>query len=167
MKTIELYFFRHGIAMDREDPHITSDQDRPLTEEGVRKTQAAAQGLSRLKVGFDKILTSPWLRATQTADILSEVLEMESEELPELAGNRTVDDLLQALAQQRGGRMLLVGHEPLLGNTVGRLLCGAGEFRIDLKKSGVCAVQVDDLPPQAPATLAWLLTSKQLRMIGR
>jgi len=167
MKTIELYFFRHGIAVNRGDPGIASDSDRPLTEEGARKTRVAAEGLKRLQIGFDKILTSPWLRAIQTAGILAEVLELETGGLPELAGDRTVDDLLKALATQRARRMLLVGHEPLLGNTVGRLICGAAEIQIELKKSGACAVQVDGLPAGAPAKLLWLLTSRQLRMLAR
>jgi phosphohistidine phosphatase len=164
---MELYFFRHGIAVDRDDPAAPADEDRPLTDEGQRKTRSAARGLERLELGLDRILTSPWLRAVETADIAADVLGMETEELPELAGNRSVDELLSALTKQRGQRLLLVGHEPLLGNTVGRLLCNGADFRVDLKKSGVCAVQLDSLPPRAPATLLWLLTSKQLRMMAR
>jgi phosphohistidine phosphatase len=166
MNTIELYFFRHGIAVDREDTTVTSDADRPLTDEGRRKTRLAAKGLERLELGIDRILTSPWLRAVETADIVADVLGMDRAELPELAGNRSVDELLGALSRQRDERVLLVGHEPLLGNTVGRLLCSGADFRIDLKKSGVCAVQLDALPPRAPATLLWLLTSRQLRMMA-
>ncbi len=63
MKGIEICFFRHGIAVDREDPSVTSDAARPLTDEGIRKTRLAAEGLKRMDFGFDKILTSPWLRA--------------------------------------------------------------------------------------------------------
>jgi phosphohistidine phosphatase len=166
MNTIELYFFRHGIAVDREDATVTSDADRPLTDEGRRKTRSAAKGLERLELGIDRILTSPWLRALETADIVADVLGMDRAELPELAGNRSVDELLGALSRQRDERVLLVGHEPLLGNTVGRLLCSGADFRIDLKKSGVCAVQLDALPPRGPATLLWLLTSRQLRMMA-
>ena len=166
MNTIELYFFRHGIAVDREDPTVTSDADRPLTDEGRRKTRSAAKGLERLELGIDRIFTSPWLRAVETAEIVADVLGMDRAELPELAGNRSVDELLGALSRQRDERVLLVGHEPLLGNTVGRLLCSGADFRIDLKKSGVCAVQLDALPPRGPATLLWLLTSRQLRMMA-
>jgi phosphohistidine phosphatase len=165
--TIELYFFRHGIAVDREDPGVAADEDRPLTEDGRRKTRLAAKGLKRLEIDIDRILTSPWLRAVETADIVADVFGMETTELPELAGNRSVDELLTALAKQRDQRLLLVGHEPLLGNTVGRLLCSGAEFRVDLKKSGVCALQLDSLPTRAPATLLWLLTSKQLRLIEK
>jgi phosphohistidine phosphatase len=167
MKGIELYFFRHGIAVDRGDPAVSSDRDRPLTDEGMRKTRAAAEGLRRLESGFDGLLTSPWLRAVQTAEILADVLQLAADELPELAGDRTPDELLTALAGQQGRRIVLVGHEPLLGNTIGRLICGSAPFRVDLKKSGLCAVRVQGTPTDEGATLLWLLTSKQLRMIGK
>jgi phosphohistidine phosphatase len=119
MKSLELCFFRHGIALDRDDPTVSSDADRPLTEEGSRKTRAAAEGFKRLDAGYDKILTSPWLRAKETAAILAEVLALPApQELPQLAGDRTPSDLVEALAHHHGRRTLLVGHEPLLSATV-------------------------------------------------
>jgi len=166
MKGIELCFFRHGIAVDREDPNITSDAARPLTDEGVRKTRAAAEGLKRIDVGFDRILTSPWLRASQTAAILAEVLTLAApEEMAELAGDRNPSDLLDALGHRHGKRTLLVGHEPLLSTTVVHLL--GGEWTLDLKKAGACHLLVDALPPRKPATLLWHLTSRQLRWMGK
>src|SRR5262245_45370515 len=111
MSSLNLVFFRHGIA----EPDVVPDQDRPLTEEGTRKTRGAAEGLKTMDIAFDKILTSPWLRAKQTAAILGEVLGKAPEELPELAGTSSVDELLTALAQQRKSRaLILVGHQPLL-----------------------------------------------------
>src|SRR5687767_1112067 len=103
MKGFELCFFRHGIAVDREDPSITSDAERPLTEEGTRKTQAAAEGMKRMDAAFDKILTSPWLRASQTAAILSEVLGLPAPEIMvELEGDRAAQELIDALAHRHG-----------------------------------------------------------------
>lgn len=166
MKALEICFFRHGIAADRADPGIASDAERPLTDEGILKTRAAADGLKRMEMGFDKILTSPWLRARQTADILAEVLALgTAEELAELAGDRTPVELLKALARNHGRRTLLVGHEPLLSATVIHAL--HGEFQIDLKKSGACAIQVANLPVVKSATLLWVMTAKQLRWIGK
>ena len=166
MKSLELYFFRHGIAVDREDPSVTNDTVRPLTDDGIRKTRSSAEGLKRMEIGFDRILTSPWLRAIQTASILSEVLYLSpAQEVAELAGDKTPEELLDALAKHHGKRTLLVGHEPLLSTTVVQLL--GGEWALDLKKSGCCAVLVDGLPPRKPATLLWSLTSRQLRWIGK
>ena len=123
MKALELCFFRHAIAVDREDPSVTSDSERPLTEEGVRKTRLAAEGLKRMDVGFDKILTSPWLRASQTASLLAEVLLLQApEKMAGLEGDRQPEELVEALAHHHGKKTLLVGHEPLLSATVVPLL---------------------------------------------
>ena len=167
MKVLELCFFRHGIAVDREDPSVKSDAERPLTDDGTRKTRTAAEGLKRLDVSYDKILTSPWLRAQQTAAILAEVLELPApEELPQLAGDRTPEDLLDALAHHHGRKTLLVGHEPLLSATVIHAL-GGGKWSLDLKKAGACSIEVDALPPRKSATLLWHLTSRQLRLMAK
>jgi phosphohistidine phosphatase len=166
MKGFEICFFRHGIALDREDPGVTSDSERPLTEEGIRKTRAAAEGLKRMDAGFEKILTSPWLRASQTASILSEVLLLSApEEMAELEGDRTPEELVGALPSRLARRTLLVGHEPLLSATVIRIL--GGNWALDFKKSGACALYVDTLPTRKPATLLWHLTSRQLRWIAK
>ena len=165
MKPIELYFFRHGIAVDRENSNIP-DTLRPLTEDGIRKTRSAAEGLKRMEIPFDRILTSPWLRAIQTASILSEILYLSpAQEMPQLAGDKTPAELLTALAKEHGKRSLLVGHEPLLSTTVVHLL--GGEWALDLKKSGCCAVQVDALPHRKPAMMLWTMTSRQLRWIAK
>ena len=165
MKSLEFCFFRHGIAIERNDPSVTSDAERPLTDDGARKTRAAAEGLKRLDARYDKILTSPWLRAKQTAAIVAEVLTLPApQELPELAGDRTPAELLDALVRHHGRRTVLVGHEPLLSATVIHVL--GGDWSLDLKKSGACAIEVDSLPPRKPATLLWHLTSRQLRWMA-
>jgi len=163
MKGFELVFFRHGIAAD-----TVPDSSRPLTEDGIRKTYASAEGLKKMAIQFDKVFTSPWLRASQTAAILSEVLTTPSpEEMPELAGDHTAIELFEALQNRQGRSFLLVGHQPLLGEAVATLLGAAGRCEIDLKKSGACSIQLDGLPPKKPAVLNWLLTSKQLRAVGK
>jgi phosphohistidine phosphatase len=166
MKNLELCFFRHGIAVEKDDPSVTSDAERPLTDDGARKTYAAAEGLKRLDGVYDQILTSPWLRAKQTADILAEVLGLPApENLPQLAGDCAPSDLLDALARHHGKRTLLVGHEPLLSATVVHVL--GGEWSLDLKKAGACSIEVDGLPPRKTATLLWHLTSRQLRLMAK
>lgn len=163
MKGVELVFFRHGIAAD-----TLPDHSRPLTEDGMRKTRASAEGLKKMAIEFDRIFTSPWLRASQTAAILSEVLMAGvPEEMPELAGDHTATELLQALQKCQGRSFLLVGHQPLLGEAVATLLGAAGRCEIDVRKSGACYVHLDALPPRKPAVLNWLLTSKQLRATGK
>jgi phosphohistidine phosphatase len=163
MKGFELVFFRHGIAEDS-----LPDHSRPLTEEGIRKTRVSAAGLRQMEIVFDRIFTSPWLRASQTAAILSEVLMGPVvEEMPELAGDHTASELLGALQNCQGRSFLLVGHQPLLGDAVALILGAPGKCEIDFKKSGACAIQLDALPPKRPAVLKWFLTSKQLRAVAR
>jgi phosphohistidine phosphatase len=166
MKTFELCFFRHGIAVDKDDSNVTSDAERPLTGEGSKKTRTAAEGLSRLDERHEKILTSPWLRAKQTAEIIADVLGLPApQELPELAGDRTPAELIEALAHHHAKRTILVGHEPLLSATVVQLL--GGNWSLDLKKSGACTIALDALPPINSATLLWHLTAKQLRLMAK
>jgi phosphohistidine phosphatase len=165
---MELYFFRHGIAVDREDPSVDDDRERPLTRDGIRKTYSACEGLARMELKFDQILTSPWLRAVQTARILAEVLEMSDhiEEMAELAGDRSVNDLVAGLARYKTlERVVLVGHQPLLGAGISYLLTGKTTMEVDLKKSGVCAIELNRIPPTSGGTLRWMLTPRQLRMM--
>ncbi len=69
-----LYLVRHGIAVDPNDPKSPPEPERPLTAKGVQKTRAAALGLSVLGIKPDVMITSPYVRATQTAEIFAETL---------------------------------------------------------------------------------------------
>ena len=69
-----LYIVRHGIAVDRTDPKCPPEAERPLTAKGVQKTRAAALGLKELKVKPDVLITRPFDRAAQTAEIFAEAL---------------------------------------------------------------------------------------------
>jgi phosphohistidine phosphatase len=163
MKVIDLIFFRHGIADDSSPDHA-----RALTEEGIRKTRAAAEGLKTMAMPIEKIFTSPWLRASQTAAIVSEILNLPDPlVMQELAGDRSAGDIVKAIQQNPGRCLLLVGHQPVLGDTIARLIGADGKCEIDLRKSGACAIQVDAFPPRKPAVLKWLLSAKQLRAAGK
>jgi phosphohistidine phosphatase len=163
MKGFDLVFFRHGIA-----DSTTPDHARALTEDGIRKTRASAEGLKAMEIPFEKILTSPWARSAQTAAILSEVLMLPAPvEIQELAGDRSVGELLSAIQKNPSHCLLLVGHQPLLTDIVAQLIGAEGKCDIDFRKSGACAVQVDGFPPRKPAVLKWLLTAKQLRAAGK
>src|SRR5215475_5233044 len=72
---MQLYIVRHGIAIDREDPKCPPDPERYLTEEGVEKTEAVAKGVAALGVEGNLFLTSPYVRAVQTAEIFASALE--------------------------------------------------------------------------------------------
>ena len=126
-----IWFLRHGDAADGAD-----DFARELTEKGERQSQAAGEALAALGVEFDACLTSPRVRARQTAELACEALGLEPEEAPELSGG---DFDARDLAAGRDD-VLLVGHEPDFSRAVGDLT-GA---RVDMKKGGLAAVDGDD-----------------------
>jgi phosphohistidine phosphatase len=131
----------------------------------------AARGLRRLGISFDAILTSPLVRARQTADIVADALGLEGqlEEISELAPESSVERLLSSLTPfQKREHLLLVGHNPLLPDAASVLIAGKKEtsFQIDLRKGGLCRIEIDGLPPRTPGTLHWLLTPKQLRCLA-
>lgn len=167
---MNLYFMRHGIAVDRGDTGKPSDdRERSLTPKGIKRMRKAANGLLSLSLPFDRILTSPFERARQTAQIVAEALHMQDriEEIQELCPDRSVHDLLSGLAAYSDKKnILLIGHEPLLSSTVSFLLSGNAGANIRLKKGGLCYLEVDNLPAKGGAVLNWALTPKQLRLLA-
>jgi len=168
---MNLYFMRHGVAVPADDITVTVDNERPLTNKGVKRMRRAARGLRRLDIPFDGILTSPVLRARQTAEIVAAALGMEArlEEVSVLAPDSTVEHLLFGLTRyQDREHILLVGHEPLLSQTMSSLLCGGRGQEIEMKvrKGSLCWIEIDALPPPGPGTLHWFLAPKQLRLMG-
>ncbi len=160
---------RHGIAVVRGAPGIRSDRARHLTQKGIKRMEKAAKGLAALKISFDHILTSPLVRARQTAEVVAETLNMADrlKEIPELAPDGAVECLLDSLTPFRSDEhLLLVGHEPLLSETASFLLSKDKQIELLLKKAGICAIEVDGLPPQRPGTLLWMLAPRQLRLLA-
>lgn len=168
---MNLYLMRHGIAVTVEQPGIESDSERPLTPKGIKRMRRAARGVRRLGISFDAVLASPLVRARQTAEIVADALGLEArlEEVSELAPESSVDHLISGLTRfQDREHLLLVGHNPLLTHASSFLIAGKKDitFEIELKKGGLCRIEIDDLPPGAPGTLHWSLTPKQLRQLG-
>jgi phosphohistidine phosphatase len=164
MKTI--YILRHAIAVQRGDPAYPLDSDRPLTPKGVRRMRRIANGMRRLGVKFDLILTSPYRRALETAFIVArqfragEVIQTTSLLAPEIQPEDVVNELASKYGACRN--VILVGHEPQLSAIVSRLLYGNLGSPPLLKKGGLCKLQVIRLGSEKAATLSWLLTPKQL-----
>lgn len=140
-----IWFLRHGDAEDGGD-----DFARALTKKGERQSCAAGQALAALGVELDACLTSPRVRAVQTAELACETLSVEPEQAPELSGG---DFDPRSLTAGRG-EVLLVGHEPDFSRAVGELT-GA---RIEMKKGGLAAVD--------GTTLAALLRPAQIKRIA-
>ncbi len=169
---MNLYLMRHGIAMDVDDPNVIDDSQRPLTHKGVKRMRRAARGLRRLGIKFDAILTSPILRARQTADIVAAALGLNwrLEEISGLSTESSVEHLLFGLTRyQDREHLLLIGHQPLLGQALAHIIDprrGAAILEFDLGKGSLCRVEIDGLPVTKPGVLHWLMTAKQLRLIA-
>jgi phosphohistidine phosphatase len=156
---IHLYLIRHGIAAERGT--YANDGDRPLTAEGQKKTKAVAERLAALGLQFDLVLTSPLVRARQTADILikaqlSSQLQ-ESDDLVPAGDFEAWCRWLSGWAQGDRSSLALVGHEPDLGEWAERLVWGEPRHRLVVKKAGVIGIEMSNLSqPVGTSELFWL-----------
>ena len=167
---MNLYIIRHAIAVDEATSSYEQDSERPLTDKGRKKMRKIAKALRHLEVKFDLILSSPYLRACETAEILADVFKMKNKVVfsdnliplgnPELLiGEINEKHTVDSLA--------IVGHEPHLSALVGLLVADSSKIEMTLKKGGVCYLSADDLHYQDHrATLEWLLTPGILVEIG-
>jgi phosphohistidine phosphatase len=163
-----LYLVRHGIAVDREDPKCPPDTERPLTPKGMKRSHAAALGLRSLKIHPDAVLTSPWLRALQTAEIFSEIMGFPSRKIAQvdaLKGTSTPADLFRELAKLRAKTVLCFGHEPHLHLVIGQVL-HTGAKITELKKAGVACLDLDRISPPQGQLIA-LYPPGTLRLLGK
>jgi len=164
-----LYFLRHGIAEDRTAPGIKRDADRVLTAEGRQKVRRVAKAMDRLELQFDRILSSPLLRALQTAEQVAGTLARapKVEVWEELSPDGDAAALIERLNQlcPAPDHVLLVGHEPHMSRLISLLLTGTPDLAMTLKKAGLCTLTVTELRPGRCATLEWLLTPKQMALM--
>ncbi len=164
---MEVYILRHAIAVPRGTPGYPHD-DRPLTDEGVRKMMKNAQGIAKVVQGFDIILTSPLRRAHDTAKIAADALKSthKIKVCEELLPEQSVQGIYAALSKVKNRkRVLLVGHEPNLGEFASMLI-GCKSFPINFKKGALCRIDIHEIPPNLPGRLLWYLSPKHLRMIA-
>jgi phosphohistidine phosphatase len=160
---------RHAIAVDEGSPEYADDSQRPLTDKGKKKMRQIAKGLRALGVEFDLILSSPYIRATETAEILADVFKIKKEML--FSDNLVPmgdPELLIAEMNEKytASSIVLVGHEPFLSALVGLLVSESTNIDMAIKKGGVCRLSADDLHHTRKATLEWLLTPGVLVEIG-
>jgi phosphohistidine phosphatase len=163
----QLYLVRHGVAEDRGGAW-PDDTKRPLTSDGMSRMRKATRGLSHLGLALDVILTSPLVRARQTADILAAGLEprptvVTTDALAPGASYAAIVAELEKLARKTG--VALVGHEPGVGELAARLV--GSRHPIEFKKGAVCRIDLDEIPPGGPGDLRWMMTPKLLRALRR
>jgi len=163
----ELFLIRHGIAEERGDAW-PDDTKRPLSENGIERLRKAARGLARLDVSIDLVLTSPLVRARQTADVVASAFDPRPSivTIESLAPEGNYTALVADLEKHaRRTRIALVGHEPSMGELAARLIGSRHSF--EFKKGGVCRIDVDDIPPAGPGDLRWMLPPRVLAAIKK
>lgn len=163
----EIYLIRHAIAAERGDAW-PDDHKRPLTDDGIARMRKAARGLARAEVVLDVVLTSPLVRARQTADIVAAALDARPSivTIESLAPGAAYAALMADLEKHaRKPRIALVGHEPGIGELAARLI--GSRHAIEFKKGAVCRIDLDQIPPQGPGRLRWFLTPRLLRAIKK
>jgi phosphohistidine phosphatase len=167
MASYFIYLVRHGLAAE-QGPDYPNDDDRPLTDEGIERLRAQALGMRELRVRLDRVLTSPLLRAAQTAEVLAAGVGCETPLVPvdALRPGGRYDALMAALGRLGDDRSVaLVGHMPSMGAIAARLI-GAAE-PLPFKKGAVCCIEVDRLPPAQAGRLHWFLPPRALRALGQ
>ncbi|WKZ37683.1 MAG: phosphohistidine phosphatase SixA [Anaerolineales bacterium] len=156
---MELYLIRHAIAED-EAPS-GDDSQRALTEKGAKKMRQIAKALRTLGAKFDLILSSPYVRAKETAEILADVFKIKKklEFSDHLAPMADPNPLIAEINEKYSvDSIALVGHEPYLSRLVSMLVAEGAAVDITFKKGGVCRLSTDDLHHTRSATLEWLLS---------
>lgn len=163
---MKVYFLRHGIAVEPETWQ-GSDFDRPLTPEGEERMEREAIAIDDLSLGLDCIVTSPLLRAKQTAAAVAERLDMRSKvvEDPRLAGGFNLSQFAAIVASHAGANaFMLVGHEPAMSAVIGAAIGGAS---VELKKAALAAIDVPDPASSPKGTLLSLIPPKLLVGLGK
>jgi phosphohistidine phosphatase len=149
-----LYFLRHG---DAGRSWASNDDERPLSGEGEAALLAAAATWERLKLRPEAVITSPLVRARQTAELLCQGIGCAQAPIVDdrLRPGAAWGDLARAMADHPGAaRVCFVGHEPDLSQIVA-LLTGAASVR--MRKGGLACVEFYGVPEPGSGELAWLI----------
>jgi|SRR6516165_5680273 phosphohistidine phosphatase len=167
--TYELCLMRHGMAVMRTSGAALDDAKRPLTAAGRARMKEIARALRRSGFVPDWIITSPLLRAVQTAEVVTKALGLE--ERPDicdgLAPGGSPEALLALLGKRpERRRVLAVGHEPDLSEIAARMIGAGRHANLGFKKGGCCLIGFDQFPPKSPGRLSWWLTPRILRRLA-
>jgi len=164
----ELYIMRHGLAVMRAVNTVMDDAKRPLTPEGKQKMREIAAGLGRAGLELDWIVSSPLVRAVETAEIVGEALASHPplDHCDALRPGGDKEELLIFLAKRPNRRrVLVVGHEPDLGELAARLIGAGRNANMPFKKGGCCLITFNEFPPKSPGRLMWWLPPRIMRKL--
>jgi phosphohistidine phosphatase len=157
---MDLYVIRHGDAQPLGAGGIRNDAERPLTATGQAQCGPLAAALQRQNVRLERIVTSPLLRARQTAEGLLKHLPQPAPTLhtcDHLAPDGKRRKLTRFLRGLGVESVAIVGHMPDLSLYVGWLI-GGKKAQIDMAKAGIACIHFDDEPDKGDGALTWLAT---------
>ncbi len=167
---MNIFILRHGLAVEPGSAGFATDFERPLTPKGERKLWKIAQSFEALELSFDWILSSPYVRARQTAEIVAETMDLGKRvELSELLAPAGSSKKLIEMINRREpppDNVLLVGHEPYLSDLISLLISGSAGVVVTMKKGTLCKLTTASLEHGSCAALEWLLSPKQLCLMA-
>jgi phosphohistidine phosphatase len=164
---MKVFLVRHAIAHERDRARWPNDALRPLTPAGKRKFRAAARGLASVLPRSAALLTSPFVRARDTAALLAaELGRKKIIECGELASGEPAHKVFALLRARKDENVILVGHEPNLSTLLAACLHAHARLKIDFKKGGAACVEFESRIGRGRATLCWMLPPSALRALG-
>jgi phosphohistidine phosphatase len=161
---MRVVLMRHGEAGEADPGRWPDDRLRPLTDAGRREHERVAEALRRMGLAFDRILTSPLVRARETAEITARVYGGTAAPEPtDLLGDRAEPrSILAGLAGVEAETVLCVGHEPTLSRLAALLVSPDGRARLEMRKSGVAVIECARRPAPGGGVLQMHLTPPEL-----
>jgi phosphohistidine phosphatase len=163
-----LYLVRHGIAIDRDDPKCPDEAERYLTEEGIKKTREVARGVASLIDAPEIVLSSPYVRAWQTAELFAAAFKIPKQKIRRtglLLPGTDVASLFRDLAKHKDAESAMCfGHAPHLDEAIAAVLHSKGDGT-SLKKAGVACLELNRVAPPT-GILSWLATPKLLKKLN-
>jgi phosphohistidine phosphatase len=166
-----LYLLRHGIAVEPGTPGFENDADRPLIPKGRKQLRKVAATMLEMDLGIELILSSPLVRARQTAEVIAGVLGLKKRLT--LSNALAVGGDPMGLIRQMSRLkpvpkgVLLVGHEPGMSQLMSLLLTGETHLmEVEFKKAGLCKLEIMELKDGRCAKLVWLLTPKLMKTMA-
>ena len=170
---VDLYILRHGdaepLGLESQD-----DAERSLTSEGLEIMTRAGQGMRRMGITLDVLLSSPKKRARQTAQIVHEELSLVapitfSDSIATGSWEELlvqVDSVITHLNKQNvGAGVMIVGHEPYLGQLIGTLVTGVSSCLTELVPGSLCKLRLTEIAHRQVATMHWMLTPEHLTLV--
>lgn len=154
---MDLFIIRHGIAIDRHE--VSKDSDRYLTEEGKDKMRIVGKGLKKLGVNFDYILSSPYIRAVQTSEIIAEETGFNKNDIIKTEHLQPSGNWRKIFNTVKKGKYVAIfGHDPMFSDIVAELLEANG-ISTPVKKGSVCRIFLENIDTLT-GELKWFIPPK-------